>query len=275
MIKVTRITKDNRHSFLPAVETLSLAVCDIMLGAYDEETDTACGILSAESVNNEQTGYSIAIRGIYVDEDWRREGIGTVLVNALMDIAVDAGARALLCTHLEAEGETEEVTPFLEAMKFKRTQDALPVYAFRLSEITAGRSHDDISCSPVKGIGARQWRELVKFAYEQATVVNVTNYYDADISFLAYDKDAGLKGALLCSCHDGALYVDRAMTAEQDETAILDSLLYHSVTEAAKKYSPGTEIGITLSDPEEEMLLKELTGNKAEKVGSFVAHVLS
>ena len=274
MIKVTRISEKNRLQFLPAVDTLSLAVCDVLFGAYDEKTNTACGILAAESVNNGQTGYSLTIRHIYVDDAWRRKGVGTALVNALMDLSVDAGARAILCFHLEPEEDDQELSLFFEALDFKRTKDSLPVYGFRLSEIDPGTDKAKFSCVSLISLDKRKWSDFLRFAQERSAVINVRSYYDENISFFAYDRENGLRGALLCSHRGGVLYVDEVLTAKEDRISVIEALLYHAVTEAGKLYSGGTEIGITLSDPDQEMVLKELTGFKAEKVGSFVAHVV-
>lgn len=274
MFKAIRITEQNRNMFLSVVDALTLSVCDIMIGAYDEKTGTACGILAAESINHSQLGYALAIRQIYVDENWRRKGAGSALVTALADISVDAGAKALLCYHLEAEEERDDVSGLLESLEFKRTKDALPVYAFRLSEMEAGQVHKDISCAPLKEVGKKQWREIIKLAEEQSAVLNVREYYDEDISYFAYDRSGDFRAALLFSFRDGVLYVDQIIAKEEEETFALETLLSQSFAVAQKKYSPGTEIGITLTAREQEMLLKELTGFKAEKVGSFIAHVL-
>ncbi len=274
MIKVTKINEKNRLLFLPAVDTLTLAVCDILFGAYDEKTNTACGILAAESVNNGQTGYSLTIRQIYVDEAWRRKGVGTALIHALMDLSVEAGAKAVLCCHLEPAEEDQDLSLFFEALDFKRTKDALPVYGFRLSEIDPGNDNTRFSCVSLKSLEKGEWRDFIRFADERSAVINVRSYYDESISFFAYDHEAVLKGGILCSRRGGVLYVDEVLVAKEDRTSAIEALLYHAVTAARKLYSAGTEIGITLSDPDQEMVLKELTGFKAEKVGSFVAHVV-
>lgn len=274
MIKVTRINGQNRDSFLPAVDALSLAVCDVILGAYDEKTDTACGILAAESVNNEQLGYTLAIRHIYVDEEWRGKGAGKALVNALMDLTTDAGAKAVMCCHLEAEDETEELSGFLEAMEFKRTRDSLPLFGFRLSEIETGSFTEQIRCVPLKSLENREWKEFVRFAGRRSAVINVRNYYEDSISFVAFDDDSDIRGALLCSRRGQVLCVDVVLTVNDKGNKTLEALISHAVSEAQKLYSPGTEIGIMLKDPEQEMILKELTGFKTEKVGSYIAHVV-
>jgi len=274
MIKVTGINKENRNLFLPAVDTLSLAVCDIILGAYDEKTDTACGILAAESEDNGQTGYSFAIRHIYVNEDWRGKGVGRALINALMDLSLEAGAKTLLCCHMENEGSENDLSIFFEALGFKRTKDTLPVYAFRLSEIDKGKADDKISCIPLKELEDRKWRELLLLAEKKSAVINVKRYYDENISSVVYDGREGLKGALLISRRNGVLAVDRVLITKENRTRILEALIYQAVTEAEKLCPPGTEIGIMLTDQDQEMTVKELTGFKAEKVGSFAAHVL-
>ena len=274
MIKVTRVNEKNGNLFLPAVDTLSLAVCDVILGAYDDKTDTACGILAAESTANDSIGYTLAIRHIYVDEAWRGKGVGRALVNALMDITTEVGAKAVLCSHIETEEEDEELSFFLEALGFKRTKDSLPVYAFRLLEINAGKDNDKYSCRPLKELDAKEWLTFVRFADERSRVINVKSYYDENISFLAYDSEGELRGALLCSRRGVVLFTDVVLTTKDDRTAILEALVYNAVTEAGKFYSPGSEIGITLKDQDQGMLLGELTEFKAEKIGSFVAHVV-
>gem|GEM_PF-3193562 len=274
MIKVTRINEENRDLFLPAVDTMALAICDILLGAYDTKTNTACGVLAAESEKNPQTGYTLAIRHIYVDESCRMKGVGRALVNALMDISVEVGAKAVLITHVEAEVGEEELSPFFEALDFKRTEDFLPVYGFMLSEIDAGKDNPNVTCIPFKSIEARGWREFIKFADERSVMVNVRSYYDENTSFLAYNKESELTGAILCSRRTGVLFVDRLIVTNVERVGTTEALIYHAVTEAGKLYSPGSEVGITLSGPEQEMLLSELTEFKAEKVGSFVAHVV-
>ncbi len=274
MIKVTRISGQNSNMFLPAVDTLTLAVCDILLGAYDMKTDTACGILAAESVRNEKLGYCLAIRQIFVDEAWRRKKAGTKLVDALMDIAMHVGAKAVLCCHLETGEGGDPVSRFFEALAFKRTQDALPVYGFRLAEIDAGKDHEEITCVPLKDTAELAWKGFVGYADKRSAVINVRSYYDERISFLAYDKNAALQGAILVSFRNGVLFVDELLSEKEGKIRILEALICHAVTEANKFYSPATEIGIILADREQETNLYELTGFHAEKLGSFVVHVV-
>ena len=274
MIRVTRINEQNRDLFLPAVETLTLAVSDLLLGAYEQKINTACGILAAESVRNEKLGFCLAIRQIYVDEAWRKKGVGRALVNALLDISLDVGAKAVLCCHLETGEEGETLSPFFEALEFKRTRDALPVYGFRLSEIDPGKDHAEITCVPLKEAGGLEWRSFIKYADERNAVINVRSYYDEQTSFFAYDKNGRFRGVILISRRGGVLFVDELLCEKEGQTFTLEALIFHAVSAAEKLYSPGTEIGIVLAGPEQEMILCELTGFHAEKLGSFVAHVV-
>ena len=45
MILATIVTPENAPAFLPAVSTQALRESSLFIGAYDEETDTACGVL--------------------------------------------------------------------------------------------------------------------------------------------------------------------------------------------------------------------------------------
>ena len=79
MMTGTLITEDNADFFMPAVGTNALVNSDVFIGVVDEETDTACGVLSAEAVGDR----TLAIRWIYVDESRRKKGAGRELINTL------------------------------------------------------------------------------------------------------------------------------------------------------------------------------------------------
>ena len=79
----TLINETNSDMFLPAVPDQALVTSDIFVGVTDDETDTACGVLAAEAIGE----HTLAIRFMWVAEDYRGRGAGRELVYTLMEVA--------------------------------------------------------------------------------------------------------------------------------------------------------------------------------------------
>ncbi|MBO6214612.1 MAG: GNAT family N-acetyltransferase [Lachnospiraceae bacterium] len=274
MIQTVRIGRENEKAFLSVVDNYSLAVCDILIGAVETDTGEACGVIAAESVNNKDLGYSIAVRFLFVAEKFRRIGVASSLVTALVDISGETGAAAVTCCHYEPLDEFSDVRAFFAAIECKQTVESLPVYGFRLLDITPAEVKKEYVCGPLEKLPDDMWRSFVRTAAHRGEIINVKSYYEPNCSLLVYDWDKSFLGAILISRRIGVLFVDHIIVTGKDKSKVLETLMYNALNQALKYYTPGTEVGIIPANNQWEMTLEDITDYKTEKIGEITEYVL-
>ena len=116
-MQATIINENNSEAFLGAVDTESLVNSDLFFGAVDEKSDAAVGVLAVGAGGN----HTLAIRFIYVDEEYRRQGAGSSMLSLLTEVAYDMEAEAIVCALFISEEELE-IRDFLLAYGFLESE---------------------------------------------------------------------------------------------------------------------------------------------------------
>lgn len=274
MFDIVRITEKNRDGFLSVIDNYSLAVSDILFGAVDKDTDAACGVIAGESVRDHKLGYTLAIRFLFVEERHRRQGIGSGLVSALLEMAGDVGAAAVTCCRYESYDSTDDLREFFASVEAMMTSDTVPVYGFRLCDMVISEVKHDFQCGPLAKLPDLKWREFVRMAADRGEIINVKSYYEPACSVFVYDKTRNFRGAILISRRTGVLFVDHFIVANKADSKVTELLVTLAVKQATRRYTPGTEIGITTKNNDWEMIVADYTDEKTEKIGEFVEYVI-
>ena len=129
----TIINEQNSNMFLSAIPEDILPDSDVRIGVIDEESDTACGVLTAEAIG----GHILAIRYIFVDEKMRLRGAGRELVNTLIEVAEAIDAEGIVCVH-SVGNESDGVVELLASCGFARNEEATePILGVYLNEVSS------------------------------------------------------------------------------------------------------------------------------------------
>ncbi len=210
-MQATFVTRKNRNAFIMAVPPRLRRVCDVLIGAIDETTDTACGILAAEAVGNR----ALSVRFLYVDEEFRRKGAATAMLGLLAEFAGYSRIERILCPVWETESDPEEsssegLVSFLSDYGFVWDEDAERViYKVPLASIP----RPDVKGRVFTG-------RFVPVSVMPPTVFQNTvgpwaretgcdkEHLAQDISLVAFDEDGQVCGAVLFSMSGKEIYLE-------------------------------------------------------------------
>ncbi len=274
----TIINESNSDLFLPAVPDEALVSSDIFVGVTDGETDTACGVLAAEAIGD----HTIAIRFMWVAEEYRGRGAGTELVYTLMEAAEAMDASSVVCVHSRgniSDGVAETLTGCGFAIDDEQTS---PIYAVSISELNTGHKTDQESKSTDTGLKIRrlskvddkQWQVgSVKWKENDGPLAGLRalsrrrSSYNQQLSFVALDDKEDIAGVLLGIC-DGNEYELQALSAMGNQAPrILLALIDHAIDVVARELGEEVRIIVSPVAPRSMELLEQLTGGAYYTIG--------
>ncbi|MCR5626781.1 MAG: GNAT family N-acetyltransferase [Lachnospiraceae bacterium] len=108
------IGEENEDMFLGIIPADIKESVDVAIGAVDEETDTACGVLSAEALENGE----LMINFIYVEEEWRNKGAAKAMIRLLQEIAAGTDRTGITCGHWIPKDDGDPLNMVLNACGF-------------------------------------------------------------------------------------------------------------------------------------------------------------
>lgn len=268
----TFITDKNAGSFLPAVSNEALIDCDLFIGVIDEAADMAVGVLGAEAVYD----HSLAIRFIYVDDNYRRLGAGTALIKRLKDVAFKLNAASLVCTHIRSE-ESDGVYELLEACGFMTDAVDVPVYASRLEDIEIKSIKSRYTVRNLKSVYVEEWAELmkdwsmgsIKGGNGEPADIYERSFYDPLHSYLAY-SGSSVAGELLCVREPEGIWVTHLGARGDDANAIMHALILKAVTDAGEDLAPDTRIFVSTDSPRMLSIFNNLTKDQNVRTGDSI-----
>ena len=265
MMTGTLITEDNAELFMGAVGTNALVNSDVFIGVVDEETDTACGVLSAEAVGDR----TLAVRWIYVDESRRRKGAGRELINTLQDMAWEIGAGAIVCSRNKPLGK-DDVTEFFLSCGFVQDEfSPTPVYSYKVSDISLRDiKKKTAEVVPLDEVSIKDWAEMENAwkgldAYDERLLDIIQNreFYDKNLSFAAMDSKGKFSGILVTSTDGQNIYLEDVF-AGGDDPGLTAYAMFKSLVLRALKAVKDPVISVSYENKEMLFLLDKLTGGK-------------
>ena len=211
-MRTTLIDESNIRAFIPEYEE-TIGEDDFLIGAYDEKTDNACGVLIAKRIS----ALEAEIRNIYVAKDFRNRQAGSRMLRYLQDISYEEEIETLLCMH-EREYDGDPFSRFLEKNCFAENEDlTTDVYSAAVDEIIDVEATEQakrieefaerqkIHITPLNEVDTGFWKVLAK---QWGSVDDLKRYadffcrikdrVDNDCSFTAEDTH-GIIGILLIS----------------------------------------------------------------------------
>ena len=238
----TLINESNSDLFLPAVPTEELVTSDLFIGVTDDETDTACGVLAAAAIGD----HTLAIRYMWVAEEYRGRGAGTELVLTLMEAAESMDAASVVCAHSRGN-ISDGVAETLEKCGFVRDDEQTsPIYAVSISELGDGvkgagdKAPAGIRICPLSRIDDKQWQVGgLNWRSSDGPAAGLKAFgrrrgsYDTGLSFAALDKQENIVGLLL-GTRKGSEYEFQTLSAMGEQAPrILLALIDHALGKAA------------------------------------------
>ena len=271
MMRGTLITGENESVFLEAVDAELRKECDFFIGVYDEDTDTACGILAAEAVG----GHTLAIRYIYVDEKWRRQGAGTELIDTLMDIASHIEAEAIVCSFTRGN-ISDGIAELLASCGFGKTPElSAPIYRIDLSDLEFKKTKKAGPLVSIKNIGDEEWKSLSdewkKAGGDEAgyeALKDEKDRYDEERSYLAMDENGAPVGLCLVTSQNGEYMLETVGAIKENATDVISSFLQYLSDKA--RMGKMNDASLILCPPKEngKELIEEITGGAMVQVGA-------
>ena len=272
MMIQTLITEENADRFLPAVGDWALMHGDVLLGAVEEETDTACGVLAAEAISD----HVLAVRWLYVDEGMRRRGAGRALIQGLKELADEIGADAVVCSFVRS-GEQDAVSALLRSCDLvEEDEQPVPVYSYRISDMQgAPEETGTVRILPFQSLSEKDWAKLEEAwqdeaAYEERLSGFLLDraFCDQGNSFVAYDKEGMPIGILAVSAEEQGFWIEEFYVRGRRMEKTGEALLCALIRQAGR-----TGEGRILASYEHKgalFLLDLWTGGKGEKMEEMV-----
>ncbi len=234
------VTEENSDRFLPVLNRETLVNSDVFIGAVDEETDTACGILTAEAVDDNV----LAINFIYVDEAFRRKGAGKKMVSLLQEFAGSGGISSIVCLR-NMEGNDDSVVALLTECGFIMDMSAgAELCSLRISElIDPSNAKFKGSVSSIKETGEKQLKEAVKKwrktpagKSEEFGSIFFSEDIDGDLSFIASDEKGSPCAVFLTDSDDNECRIAAFRPADEKQERAALAILEKFVPKAREKY---------------------------------------
>ncbi len=212
------------------------------------------------------------ILSVYVNEDDRREGVGSGLLCAAESEALGRG-----CVFLEADVSEEQpgVFPFFENNGFSSKEEA-PVYKLTKKDVVSSRTIKECLSKtegstfliPLSQLDKRKWEEIFKYASTMRMPIGSVFFscLSQVYSVAIYDKSGSLIAIIMASEGAGKLCCDLILTDRFDEkylpSVISDYFMYLQDAEGEKTYD---RFDLLATDPYLVKLLKEIYEEKKRK----------
>ncbi len=199
----TLITDKNRKFFEKAMPEDVKENADLFIGAVDTETDTACGVLAAEALSEEELFVDL----LYVEDKFRYRGAGMAMVRFLQDLSAELDISRISCSQVrlledDPDGEDKDALAVL-FYDCGFTEDPVgDIFRMNLSDIKAERTKTDAVLIPLSDIESAQWEELeAEFdgfnGDAEYGMLGNREDYSEKYSFIAFNREKKQVGAIL------------------------------------------------------------------------------
>ncbi len=261
----TFVTEENSEEFLGIVPQEIKDKCNLFIGAVDEDTDTACGVLACEIF---QEG-SLVIRYVYVDEEYRDRGAGRAMMIFLIDVAKNAdvfSAYANVTTLYDEDDEDDmnAVRVLLDSCGFDE-ESLGKIFSMKLSDAKQIKRRKGPLTFPLGTIGDNEWNKLIQIdAYAEER-----EKYNSEYSILSFDKKQDCDGAILVKDIGEVPMIDCIVTAKDDEADIKEMLIDCAIREMKSKLQDDDKIYVFIGDTSMENIFWDYCEGKLQLEGKM------
>ncbi len=211
------------------------------LGALDDE-DFVCGVAQFFVDQDEEGDFVGKLEYIFVPEEFRGDGAGSVLMYEYNNVLVGSRIRKGLIEL--PRDKQEELEGFFMSFGFLFDDEEFPVYTVPVSTFTDNKAFDGMSVDGCRSISYLEEEGFLRIQEE----VNIDaptpekDGYDEESSCF-YDED-GKKGLLLVKKKGGCLEVSLLGCNSKEPQKRMLSLVLYGARKAEQMYAPDMPIKI-------------------------------
>ena len=240
------------------------------MAATDDEAFVA-GVIQFFVGEDIRKGVTASITYLYVDEEFRNEGIGTLLISRLKDVLYSSGI-----TQVTAEifGKTSDgLKPFLEKEGFKASGEVLygQTPLISVTKKTAIKNADISKCKSISELTNAQYISILKSIDSDLTSRNMS-LYDPQVSSFYMDGDS--QGILLVK-KVGADTIETVFAGSNEESYdILEALAAYSAQKASETCGQTANVSIHVRTQKgNELLSRIIPGISLDKYELYTLEI--
>ncbi len=276
---ITLITQENSSVFLSFVPDSIISKCDVFFGAFDEDLDTACGVVAAEALEDK----TLIIRFIYVAKEFRNRGYGKGMIEALIDFGRECKLTSIICSHrIFPDEDPDSLSMFFEHCDFnkldytKNYTRALPIQDFNMKKLKPIGKVISLSELPPKYWDSYK-SKIDKMAEddEKGEIVPLGNLDDYDHThslFCLNDKNK-IVGAILFSKEEDGLYLNELRTFGSNTETIVYSLIKMSMIQAKEDFPENSYMYVNSDSRDFCSMIEQATGTKSKDAWYNIIHL--
>ncbi len=278
-IQIALVTEENKEMFLGVVPGEVLEVSHLYLGAIDEDTDTACGVLAAMV----DVDGNLLLTYVFVAEDFRMMGAGKELIEALKELAADGEAKEISCIH-EKMADSDGVYELLDSCGFTEFELATTsTYEVLLRDLVLPNKKVTSKIVPLSALSDEQWLTYyrkINMLDEMDDTGNVTSLskrenYDGDHSVAYIDGDGQVMGALILSFDGDAIYVEGLRVLGENMEMVTLDLIISGIQRAKAGFSGDMPVVMSPFYHEQMALLSRFSDGRVKKRSDTVVQIYS
>ena len=273
-MKVFVINDDMKKAYTDMLPVFVREGADMFLGIQDETDPVGIAAIRAE-------GDTFVLEFIYILDEYRHRGAGTLLLDSVKNMLCMIGANRLETTYT-LNDSTAVLHDFLEEMGLGEIEEEnKPVMRFTLKDIPerfAGKNTEQVRS--LKEGSESDWAcymsEFAQFqeeSNENVPDIGRRDLYDPDISFVYMDEAHKIQGSIMFSRMDDELTIEHFACLEKRNTKIVRSMIYAAVSMAKSTLSKEAAISFCAFDPGTLALADTISNGKMEQVGKSVTQI--
>ena len=267
----TIIDDDNRDVFCSPLSEETARDCDIFIGLYEQETDTACGVLAAAAVpDGDDERVALSMREYFIADGYDCYEARKTMLRYLQEIAGLYGCTAVFVPEYIEEGDDEHRKELLSDMGFYEEDKVLSLYKIKVSDVKQIYDSGKKACLNLSGLSDKQWEQFVSEALVYSFDIEDRDYYDPETSIFLTDNEGNIEGGILAGIRDGNLYIEGIAPFGGDEETLIKELVASEYDAIKNKWRGKAIYMYMLSNRIYNRILKEVTDGKAERIGSLV-----
>ena len=270
----TLIDDTNKEAFMTPLIEDSVSDCDIFIGLYEEETDTACGVLSAAAMpdrKDKSDSFALLVREIIIADRYRSKESESALLRYLQEIAALYECSSVFVPEYISEKDLEERDSFFTDLGFYRDDKTIALYKIRICDIKDPITDSEYGCLNITDLSEKQWKQFKAEAACYSFEIMDRDYYHAKTSIFLVDDDGNLIAGLLTSMNDDELHVEGIAPFGGAEESLVQNLVFWEKDALKKHYKNGDHVFLyMITDKFYNRILKDMTDDKADRIGSLV-----
>lgn len=273
-MKAFVVGEDRRADYTEGLPEQVVKGSDLFIAVQEDDDPVGLAAFRAE-------GDVFLLMWIYVREEYRQRGAGTLLMGAAKDILRDAGADSLQAIYT-LNDDTAVLHDFLEEQQMRElTEESRPVFSFCYGDIDDRyRGKKAVRTEKLSEVNEGRWTYYVSEYYKTAEQegsevlpIGDKAMYDPELSIVQADEKKNITGLILISRSGDDLVLEHLSTKEKGDVSKLLELLQAAIDGAEGKVKPEAKLSFCAVNDKINKLAESISGNKLLQTGISVIQV--